>query len=65
MTIFYFSAEQESIYKKKYVSVNSTGHDQILMQAFCNTCNDFHMEKLDNTGKLPHRNFILKPTERP
>ena len=31
------------MYKKKQVSVNRTGHD--LHASFCNTRNNFHMEK--------------------
>ena len=43
---FLFSSRKESVcIRKKWVSVNNMGH--ILMEAFCNTGNDFHMEIID------------------
>ena len=39
---FYFSVEEESVCVRK---------NTILMQAFCSTCSDFHMEKTVNLAR--------------
>ena len=44
-TTVYFPAEEESVCITKKVNVNSSDHD--LMQAFCSTHSNFHMEKTE------------------
>ena len=57
-TTFYFAAEEESACRtKKYVSLNSKLF--LLMQAFCNTGNNFNIEKtvykgLEQLKIVPH-----------